>query len=144
MKKNNGFTLIELVITVAIIGILATIAIPSYTNYMIRASREAAQTELLQMAAAQERIYLNSNSYSIAANVVTDAYTGLAAGGIGQQALSKDGKYGYTCPPANCTANSFTFIATPVVGKQQANDGTLTVDSIGRRTWNSPHGAKPW
>ncbi|MDD4978004.1 MAG: type IV pilin protein [Gallionella sp.] len=144
MKKNNGFTLIELVITVAIIGILATIAIPSYTNYMIRASREAAQTELLQMAAAQERIYLNSNSYSIAANVVTDPYTGLAAGGIGQQGLSKDGKYGYTCPAANCTANSFTFIATPVVGKQQANDGILSIDSIGRRTWTLPNGAKPW
>lgn len=142
--KKNGFTLIELVITVAIVGILTVIAVPAYENYMRRASREAAQTEMLQMAAVQERIFLNSNSYSISANVVTDPYTGVAAGGLGMSGVSKDGNYTYTCPLANCTANSFTLFATPVANRPQVNDGVLTVDSVGRRVWNSPAGQKFW
>lgn len=133
-KKQQGFTLIELLIVVAIIGILATIAIPSYNSSVIKASRAAAQTDLLQMAALQEKIYLNRNSYSITANVITDAYTGLETGGLGWSAQSKDLKYTYSCLATVCTSSVYTIKATP--SGVQANDGTLSINSSGQRLWS--------
>lgn len=145
MKKFNkqmGFTIVELVIVVAIIGILTTVAVPSYLGSVTRSSREGAQTELVQLAALQEKIYLNSNSYS---SSVTATYTGQASGGLGLTAgLSKDKKYNYTCPAANCTANAFSLLATPVTGTGQANDGTLTIDSMGNRVWTKGTTVTPW
>jgi type IV pilus assembly protein PilE len=137
MNKQTGFTLIELMLTVAIVGILAGIAIPSYGQYIVRGSRAAVQTELLQLASLQEKIYLNSNSYTTAASSVTAAYTGQATGGLGWSAQSKDTKYDISC---TCAADSFTVMATPVATKGQAGDGTLSITSQGKRIWT---GAKP-
>ena len=135
MKKTQGFTLIELMIVVAIIGILAGIALPSYQQHVIRASREAAQTELLQMAAVQEKIYLNSSSYTTVA--ITAAYTGKFNGGLSANARSVDGKYDYACV---CNAQDFTITATPKVGTTQAGDGNLSINSTGQRL-GGPKGA---
>lgn len=129
MKKSQGFTLIELMIVVAIVGILAAIAMPSYTQHVIRASREAAQTELMQMAAVQEKIYLNSSLYTAAA--ITAAYTGKSAGGLGITGTSADGKYTYGCV---CNAQDFAITATPKAGTTQAADGNLVINSVGQRT----------
>lgn len=128
MKKSQGFSLIELMITVTIVGILATIALPSYQQYIIRASREAAQTELMQLAALQEKIYLNSSAYSTAA--ITAAYTGTIAGGLGARAQSVDGKYNLGCV---CNAQDFNLTATPRAGTTQAADGVLSTNSVGQR-----------
>ena len=68
--KRNGFSLIELMITVAIVAILASIAFPSYQSYTIRSSRSAVQSELLQLAGLQEKIFLNSNSYAVSVTAV--------------------------------------------------------------------------
>lgn len=130
-KIQQGFTLIELLIVVTIIGILAAIAIPSYNSSVIKGSRAAAQTDLMQMAALQEKIYLNSNSYSTTANIITDAYDGKATGGLGWSAKSKDGKYTYRCQ--NCTSSVYTIEATP--SGVQAGDGTLSINSTGQRLW---------
>ena len=64
LRRAAGFTLVELIVVVAIVAILAAIAIPGYTNYVVRSSRSAAQSELLDLAAAQERIFLNSGAYT--------------------------------------------------------------------------------
>lgn len=128
MKKSQGFTLIELMIVVAIVGILAAIAMPNYQRHVIRASREAAQTELMQMAAVQERIYLNSSTYTAAA--ITAAYTGQSAGGLGVTGTSLDRKYNYGCV---CNAQDFVITATPVAGTPQAADGNLSISSTGQR-----------
>lgn len=128
MKRSQGFTLIELMIVVAIVGILAGIAMPSYQQHVIRASREAAQTELMQMAAVQEKIYLNSSSYTAAA--ITATYTGQSTGGLGISGSSADGKYTYGCV---CNAQDFAITATPNAGTPQAADGNLTINSTGQR-----------
>lgn len=128
MKRSQGFTLIELMIVVAIVGILAGIALPSYQQHVIRASREAAQTELMQMAAVQEKIYLNSSSYTAAA--ITAPYTGQSTGGLGISGSSADGKYTYGCL---CNAQDFAITATPNAGTPQAADGNLTINSTGQR-----------
>ena len=130
--RQIGFTLIELMIVVVVIGILARIAYPSYKQYVVRTSREAAQTQLLQLANLQEKIYLNSGAYTTS---VTNAYTGQSAGGLGSTGYTADSNYTITLPGA--TANSFTLTATPVSGTNQAGDGNITVDQSGKRLWGS-------
>ena len=138
-KAQRGFTLIELMIVVAIIAILAAIALPSYGQYVIRASRQAAQTELVQLASLEEKIYLNSNAYSFS---VTGNYTGQSGGGLGvSSGNTSDGKYSISA--AVTTAGStqdFTLTATPVADTTQAGDGNITITSTGARLW----GTTPW
>ena len=136
-STSRGFTLIELMIVVAIVAILTMIAYPSYTKYIIRTSREAAQSQLLQLATSQEKIFLNSNAYT---SSVSNAYTGAATGGLGvASGKTNDGKY--TLPaPSNLTATTFTLTASPVGGSTQAGDGDITINQSGIRTW----GASTW
>lgn len=137
-RKPRGFTLIELMITIAIIGILTAIAFPSYRNYVIRSSRAAAQTELLQLASQQEKIYLNSNAYAVS---VTVAYNGRSDGGLGKTTgRTDDGKYTITIDPTVGPTQVYTLTATPVAGSTQDGDGTNVISSDGTRTWKGT----PW
>ena len=138
MKRTFGFSLIELMIALAIVGILAAVAYPSYRNYVIRSSRAAAQTELLQLAAQQEKIYLNSNAYAFS---VTAAYNGRSDGGLGKTTgRTDDRKYTITITPTVGPTQVYTLTATPVAGSTQAADGTNTISSDGTRAWNG----HPW
>lgn len=132
-RRQNGFTLIELVIVITVVGILMALAIPSYTRYLVRASRQSMQADLVQMANVQEKIYLNSNAYT---GSVTNPYDGTSTGGLGRTGTSVDGMYTYTVTP-NTPSQSYTLTATPVVGTRQAKDGTLTLSSNGVRTWGT-------
>lgn len=134
--RINGFSLIELMIVVVIVGILAAIAMPSYSNYVIRGSRAAAQTELLEMASQQEKIYLNSNAYT--ANVTT-AYNGTSAGGLGRTSgKTPDGKYALSLSGVGQT---YTIAAAPVAGTNQAGNGCLTIQENGLRQWHENNDA---
>jgi type IV pilus assembly protein PilE len=74
LRKNlNGFTLIELMITVAIIAILARIAFPSYTQYLAKAKRAEARSEILRGEGWLERYFNENNRYSDAINTTTNA-----------------------------------------------------------------------
>ena len=152
-QRQKGFTLIELMIVVAIVGILAAIALPNYTSYVVRSARVQAQTELLALAALQEKIFLNSNSYAFGASGVTAAYNGTNTGGLGRTSgTTNDGRYTISivtlssdtsCPAAAPTtttstgAQQFVLIAVPVTGKSQVGDGSLCVSESGRRLWST-------
>lgn len=137
-RAGRGFTLIELMIAMAVIGILTAIAWPSYQNYIIRSSRQAAQTELLQLANQQEKIYLNANSYAVS---ITGAYNGRADGGLGKTTgRTDDGKYNLTITPNATPTQTFLITATPVVGSTQDGDGAITISSDGTRL----HGGAAW
>ena len=129
---HRGFTLIELMIVLAVVALLTAISYPVYRQHIIRGNREAAKTELVEIASQQEKIYLNSDAYS---SNITTAYTGTSTGGLGRTTgMTSNGKYTLTIATA---AQTYTVTATPVSGTVQASDGTLTVSSNGNRTWGS-------
>ena len=121
--QHKGFTLIELMIVVAIIGIIAAIAYPNYTQYVLRSHRNVAEGDLMAAANAMERYYTTNNSYSGAAAGTEFPATSPFGGGTTQ--------YNITLVT---TASSYTITATPT--GHQANDscGTLTLDSTGAKT----------
>ncbi len=136
MNKNlsRGFTLIELMIVVAIVAVLAAVALPSYRQYVVRSARTQAQSELMQMATLQEKIYLNSNSYAFS---VTAAYNGTSAGGLGvASGNTSDGRYALTL--SNTAASqTYTLVATPVATLSQSNDGNLSITESGVKLWGT-------
>jgi len=135
-QRISGFSLIELMIAVVIVGILTAIAVPSYHSHIVKASRAAAQTELLELASLQEKIYLNSNAYT--ANMAT-GYTGNSTGGLGKTGgLTTDNKYTLTVVAPGQT---HTITATPVAGSRQAGDGCLTIQENGLRQWHQNNDA---
>jgi type IV pilus assembly protein PilE len=136
VKRSNmkGFTLIELMIVVVIVGILAAVAMPSYRNYIVRAARVEAQTELLELASLQEKIFLNSNNYAFS---VTTAYNATSAGGLGRTSgQTKDGRYSLALD-ITAPAQTFVLTATPVTGGSQEGDGNISVSESGRRLWGT-------
>lgn len=131
MKNVKGFTLLELMITVAIVGILAAVAIPQYTQYTVRGNRAAAQAFMMDIANREKQYLLDARSY-------TNSLTTLA------MAAPADVSKNYTiaiCLDAACTpataAPSFKITATPIPGKAQASDGNLTLDDTGAKTWGT-------
>lgn len=133
-KSAAGFTLIEVVVVMAILGIIAAIAIPSYQNYMMKARRADGREMLQRVAAAQERFYTNRNQYT--ADLTTAAGLNLGT------ADSEAGHYTVAIVVA-VGGQSYTLTATPQ-GVQAADVcANLTVNNVGARgyTGSSTNGS---
>ena len=132
--KKNGFTLIELMITVVVIGILATIAYPSYQDQIRRSRRADAEASLSQLANFMERQFTETNCY----NAGPDNLCGTvddAAPTLPTAQLANTTNF-YTVTLSTITATTYTVTATPIAGKAQANDtcGTLSLSHLGAKT----------
>ncbi len=121
-RTKHGFTLVELMITVSIIGILAAIAIPAYTQYLVKSRRAAAQAFMVDVAGREKQYFLDARDYAVDPG-------GLAA--LGMVVPSEVAKYYTVALTAGATTPSFVITATPVVGGAQAFDGALTLDNAG-------------
>jgi type IV pilus assembly protein PilE len=123
--KKNGFTLIELMIAVAIVGILAAIAIPAYSNYVKRANRTDATRSLSVIAQALERCYSQNFTYSNTAPNVCAANNSPVA--------SSQGYYTITVNVVAGPPETYTLSATPVVAPQTADTActSFTLNSTG-------------
>lgn len=122
MKKVlTGFTLIEVMITVVIIGILASIAYPSYQNYVIKTNRAAAKACLTELAQFMERSYTQNMAYNPAGFV-------LPANECRNVLVNR-----YTFTLTNLNARTFTLSAVPTTIQNDSDCGTLTLNQAGQK-----------
>lgn len=128
--KQRGFTLIELMIVVVIIGILAAIGYPSYRNYVLRSNRTEGYAALTDAATRQERFFSNNNSYTAdMTNLNFDA----------NPYITNQNQFysvAVDAPTAGCPIASCFSITATAQGRQADDTGcpTLTLNSQGTRT----------
>lgn len=117
---QHGFTLIELMITVTVVGVLAAIAYPSYQNAMVKNRRASAQSFLSDVAQRQQQYLIDSRSFASslsALNLTISPEVG--------------SYYTVTFEVGTATLPVFTVTAAPLTGSPQASDGALSLNSSG-------------
>ena len=133
-----GVTLIELLVVVAIIAILAAIAIPSYSTYVAKTNRSAAEGCLSQYATYMERYYTTNLSYTQdnSATPVANSAIGSPSPLVLDCAASSQTGSNYQYSVSVPTATTYTLTATPINAqlKRDTQCSTLTLNQIGTRT----------
>lgn len=122
-RRPRGFTLLELMIAVAIVAILAAIAYPSYQSHLISSRRAAAQSHLMDIAQNEQQYYLNARSYAAtvsAMNMTTPSEV--------------SSYYTISIAATSGAPPTFTATATPITGTSQATDGALSINNAGVKT----------
>jgi type IV pilus assembly protein PilE len=123
-------TLIELLIVVVVISVLFSIAVPSYRQYVLRSHRVEAKAALLNLAAAQEKFYLQNNTYA-----GDDLLAVAPPAGLGLSEATEPAWYSITIDEADAEGFSATAAATALDGQDRdAHCASFSIDHLGGRT----------
>ncbi len=134
-----GFTLVEMVVALAIAALLACLAVPGYRAYLLRVNRSEARAALLALAAAEESFYTTCNTYAVVLDDSTESSCGTSslrfpvAAGLGA----------YSLEVTSADASTWAAVATAIVdGPQQADTRcrTLGLNGTGNRTARTADG----
>lgn len=131
MKSTKGFTLIELMIVITIIGIIAAVGFPQYKQYVIRGNRSAAESFMMDIASRENQYLLDARTYTSSWSKTDTAPT------LGMTApIEVSNNYSITIS-VDASVPSFQITAAPVSGGRQDGDGNLTLDNTGAKTHGS-------
>ncbi len=138
-SRQQGFTLIELMIVILLMSIILGISIPSYRAYTLRAGRTDASSALLRIAAAQERFYLQNGTYAGNGELALAPPNGLGVA----TGKSERGYYGLAiAPDAAGLPIGYTVTATVDANEKQKGDAdcnSLSINQNGRRGANGAY-----
>jgi type IV pilus assembly protein PilE len=132
-RAGRGFSLVELLLTVTVVGILAAIAIPSYSAYLVRGQRAAAKTALLQAAQFLERNYTSTGCYNFTTPAACQGGAGTATALLPGfvNSPTDGGPFTYTIALSAVAAQNFTLTAAPCATSGSCPAGSNT-------TFNDP------
>jgi len=136
-NRQRGVTLLELLTVISIIAILASVALPTYRKYLIRSQRSEAKIALLQLQTAQEKFYMQNNSF-------TDNVDDASPDGLGLSPQTETGKYTITVDLAD-DGQTYTATAAPRAGGGQTDDDeceSFTINQRGTRGVSGPKGVQ--
>lgn len=135
VKNGNiqGFTFIELMIVIVIIGILAAIAYPNYQNYKLHGNRVNAQGEMLFIAGRMQAYKMTNGSYEGA--TVEQIYGGETSFPKPNNPDHATPLYDLAFDPSTAEASGWTLIATPIATEIQASDGVICINDLGQKFW---------
>ncbi len=130
-KSIGGFTIIELMVVVVIVGVLTMIAYPAYQSFLVKANRAEAQAYLMKAAQKQQLYFNDTRSFagSEATLKIVDSKPARVADNYTILFTLVSG------PPP-----TFNITATPIAGTRQAKDGVLSIDDTGKKT----RAGEPW
>ncbi len=139
MTKDKGFTLMELMITIAILAILTGIAYPSYAQYMMSSRRETAKTALLDLAGKETKYYSVNNTFTV---TLTDLGFSVATNVPVPDSSSTYYTITVTTNGTGAIADGFLATATPTGVQAADNCGSFSVDETGNKSY-TPNGTDP-
>ena len=129
--RNKGFTVVELLIVLAVIGILTAVAFPSYQNHVRKGARASAQTAMMQIADREAQYLLDARNYVVTSSALTTLNVTLPTDVAAKYTVTvtaADGSNTASTPP------TYTITATPVAGGPQVADGILKLTHTGAKT----------
>jgi type IV pilus assembly protein PilE len=132
--QNHGFSLVELLVVVAVVAILAAVAYPTYREQVASGHRADMQAELMRLAQYMERLYTETGCYNPGSD--NDCASGTAAA---PTITTTSDYYSVSFPAAptgNPTENTFTIQATPNADSAQAGNGILQINHLGQQFWD--------